>query len=408
LGFNVRCSHLYKEAGAMSFALSLILCVSSPVILAALFSRLKPLTSLLQPNWVVGHYASTPRSGLPESSPWPKVWPWFERRGVLMISAIDETVADDADHIFRRVARENHGPYADFMGYRYRMYQAVQHIKGRYWGPYWYKVLLLLREMDDPDNQVLVWLDSDVVITNFYGKMLERYIEISNTVLSGIHACDNMSHADYQDKVLEGNECPGPREVRTHVLVTTNFPGGVMNTGIMIVRNTPEARAVLNSMLVVGLEDDAYLADCPQADCCLHEQQALLSVMRNTRSVMCYHGEWDWYWMIHRLFFSHQYWTTLGYPDPPSPMTSIFVAEQRVHTSLHDGRNLTGDANGMNLNTFHHLAFVGDEMSDGETKWIDMIDGERKWMERDFAGHCLGFPDAKHACLEDLLSRVSK
>mmetsp|Transcript_79057 Transcript_79057/g.191446 ORF Transcript_79057/g.191446 Transcript_79057/m.191446 type:complete len:90 (+) Transcript_79057:963-1232(+) len=89
-------------------------------------------------------------------------------------------------------------------------------------------------------------------------------------------------------------------------------------------------------------------------------------------------------------------------------MTSIFVAEQRVHTSLHDGRNLTGDANGMNLNTFHHLAFVGDEMSDGETKWIDMIDGERKWMERDFAGHCLGFPDAKHACLEDLLSRVSK
>lgn len=179
------------------------------------------------------------------------------------------------ERLFPLLVHHAYQKFAEKSGYRFSYFEGnmagidFPH-GGRYRQPYWNKIYLLLDRLEDEKNKVIVWMDDDGIIGEVGGKgnMIERYLE---------------KYPD-QDLIIAQD----PQEY------------AFLNTGIMIVRNTPLMKELLLETLKVGEEsreviDDGYdekghrspymssLMACKQSFHCLHEQQALQELYIPTR-----------------------------------------------------------------------------------------------------------------------------
>lgn len=128
------------------------------------------------------------------------------------------------------------------------------------WIAYWHKIDVLLRELRAPNPpEVLVWFDLDLVVTNPSQNMLE-----------GVLAAYPNGKMILTEDAHRGSLIPGTEQKRT------------VNTGVMLVRSSPEAVRVLEKLLEYGREhrNAAYL---PQHTNTLHEQDAFNSLISGPR-----------------------------------------------------------------------------------------------------------------------------
>ena len=190
-----------------------------------------------------------------------------------------------------------------------------------------------------PENSAYVWVDDDIVFTNFKHDMIQR-------------ALDDHPNAA--------------------VLVTADSQPEVsrLNTGIIILRNSAKAKAILDEMWQQAMvssrsSEGASLAHASQSEC-LHEQDAL-SIMvvqqavRQSRGASC------------------------------DGCDGIVVLPQRL--------------NEFNMNTFLRWNHFNKERQtqlryDGDRPWS-------KWRVGDFAGHCTGLSHLRRGvCIRALLASV--
>ena len=149
---------------------------------------------------------------------------------------------------------QNHRDFAERRGYTYWWHQGSL-VEEKGWQPYWSKIAQLRESMRRrPQEKAYIWIDDDIVLTNFGEDMFET-------------ALDRYSNAS--------------------VLVTKDAWPGVssLNTGIIIVRNDDRAAEILDELLLLAMEpreDGVSLAHASQTFC-LHEQEALALVMKRSR-----------------------------------------------------------------------------------------------------------------------------
>ncbi len=129
--------------------------------------------------------------------------------------------------------------------------------------PYWIKIYMILDLLEQPKNRVLVWLDDDGIVSdNGNENMIERYLR------------------EYPSRDL--------------IIALDRNQFAVLNSGSMIIRNTPGVRKLFKEVLQVGEEqrccfDDKNekqfrtLMSCKQSYACVHEQQALQELYDGTR-----------------------------------------------------------------------------------------------------------------------------
>lgn len=171
---------------------------------------------------------------------------------ILIISGGDV----NAKRSFPLLSRENFRQFAENLGYHF------QHYSGNLAYPalgYWNKIYMLIDKLADSRNRVVVWLDDDGAV-NLKSNMIERYL----------------SHYPSKDVIVAKD----PEEF------------AYVNTGALIVRNTPNSLLLLRNILEVGYSDSAYLRLCSQSGQCLHEQQALQELLEGKR------GSKNWYEIV--------------------------------------------------------------------------------------------------------------
>jgi hypothetical protein len=131
----------------------------------------------------------------------------------------------------------------------------------RPWIAYWHKIDVLLRELQAPNPpKVLVWFDLDLVVTNPTLNMLEDVL--------AAHPNEKMILTEDANR---GSLIPGIEGVKR-----------LVNTGVILVRSSPEAERVLEKLFEFGREhrNAAYL---PQDTNTLHEQDAFDSMLGGLR-----------------------------------------------------------------------------------------------------------------------------
>jgi len=232
----------------------------------------------------------------------------------------------------------NHAEFAQRHGYAYWWHKGSL-VSELGWQPYWHKVAMLRAAARHFTNATgFAWVDDDIVLTNHAG-------------------------ADMLREAM--------RRHSASVLVTRDASrAATLNTGIMLVRNTPGGRAVLDELwrrATVPRADGLSLATDPQARC-LHEQQALQE--------MVWSGEWA---------------------------EHVAVIEQRTSDTL------TSDdgAIGFNLNTFLRWSHYNAERD--ETLRFDTDARGSAWLSGDFAGHCSGLSPLRRAlCVAVLVGQTIK
>jgi len=164
----------------------------------------------------------------------PEVW-----NGMVLLSGSDRNAAL-ADRVVA-----NHAAFAARNGYGYWWHRGSL-VASLGWQPYWHKIAMLRRAvLRFPKATAFVWIDDDIVLTNFAGEdMLQAALRRSNASL-----------------------------------LATRDPANwiALNTGIMIVRNDETGREALEEVwrrATAPRDDGVSLAIDSQAHC-LHEQQAL-------------------------------------------------------------------------------------------------------------------------------------
>jgi hypothetical protein len=152
----------------------------------------------------------------------------------------------------------NHQAFAKYKGYAYEVHS------GNYahpWIGYWHKIDVLLRELRAPrPSKVLVWLDLDLIVTNPTLDMFERILA---------------EHPKHEVILTEdahrGSLIPGLDHARR-----------LVNTGVILVRNSADAVRVLEKLLDHGRQhrESAYK---PQDTNTLHEQDAFNFLLSGPR-----------------------------------------------------------------------------------------------------------------------------
>jgi hypothetical protein len=179
---------------------------------------------------------------------WTDSWKWLK-----IVTGGDESAVAFAENVIT-----NQQAFARRHGFAHEV-----HI-GNYahpWIAYWHKIDVLLRELRAPDPpEVLVWFDLDLVVTNPPLSMLHDVL--------AAYPSEKMILT--QDAHV-GSLIPGIDHAERFV-----------NTGVIIVRSSPEAERVLERLLDHGREhrNAAYL---PQETNTLHEQDAFNSLLSGPR-----------------------------------------------------------------------------------------------------------------------------
>jgi len=271
--------------------------------------------------------------------------------GVVLLSGGDRNAA-----LSDRVVA-NHAAFAARRGYAYWWYRGSM-VAQLGWQPYWHKIAMLRRAQSRfPAATAFVWLDDDIVLTNFAGEdMLLAALRRSNA----------------------------------SVLATRDPASWVaLNTGIVLVRNDAAGREALEEVwrrATAPRDDGISLAFDTQASC-LHEQQALQEMLKEP------------YWRTRVGVLAQRVdaerddtaaaAATSGAQVATSPEAEVAVVQQPS----------------FNLNTFlrwshynaerdSHLRFDGDAYGSG-------------WVRGDFAGHCSGLSSVRRAlCVAVLLGSV--
>lgn len=227
---------------------------------------------------------------------------------------------------------ENHRAFAQRRGYQYWWHSGSM-VEEQGWQPYWSKIAQLRKRMRrHPEEKAFVWIDDDIVITN--------------------HAVDMFQAA------LE-------RYPNASVLVTEDawVEASALNTGIIIVRNNERAHEIMEELWLLATEprqDGVSLAHASQR-LCLHEQEALASLMHRTR---CGSG-------------------------------GIEVLPQRGDEVVER----------FNLNTF--LRWSHFDGSRDQLQIYDHDSSASQWRRGDFAGHCTGLSYLRRGlCVRTLLASV--
>lgn len=149
---------------------------------------------------------------------------------------------------------ENHRSFAQRRGYAYWWHSGSM-VEEQGWQPYWSKIAQLRKQMQrHPEETAFVWIDDDIVLTNFAVDMFQAALD---------------------------------RYPNASVLVTKDawVEASALNTGIIIVRNTERAHEIMEELWLLAKEpreDGVSLAHASQR-LCLHEQEALATLARRTR-----------------------------------------------------------------------------------------------------------------------------
>lgn len=149
---------------------------------------------------------------------------------------------------------DNHRAFAQKLGYAYWWHSGSM-VEEQGWQPYWSKIAQLRKRMQrHPEETAFVWIDDDIVLTNF--------------------AVDNFQAA------LD-------RYPNASVLVTKDawVEASALNTGIIIIRNDERAHEIMEELWLLATElreDGVSLAHASQR-LCLHEQEALATLAQGTR-----------------------------------------------------------------------------------------------------------------------------
>ena len=243
----------------------------------------------------------------------------------------------------------NHRKFALKHGYTHWFHRG-SFVRSRGWLPYWHKIAHIRMAMARfPSAAGYVWVDDDVVLTNHLGEdMITRALRQSNA----------------------------------SVLVTRDpaarVSGVQLNTGVMIVRGTSDARNVMSELWRRASErrgDGMSLVKDLQSQHCLHEQQAL-----------------------QEMVLGSSYWRR-----------RIAILEQRdvrnaaAQTAAQTAGLLPSPAAAWNLNTFLRWSHYSSERS--EHMRFDNDAWGSRWRPNDFAGHCSGLsPLRRSLCLSLLLN----
>ncbi len=149
---------------------------------------------------------------------------------------------------------DNHRAFAQRMGYAYWWHSGSM-VEKQGWQPYWSKIAQLRKRMRrHPEEKAFVWIDDDIVLTNFAVDMFRQALD---------------------------------RYPNASVLVTQDAwaEASALNTGIIIVRNDERAHEIMEELWLLAIEpreDGVSLAHASQR-LCLHEQEALATLAQRTR-----------------------------------------------------------------------------------------------------------------------------
>lgn len=174
-------------------------------------------------------------------------------RQLKIVTGGDETSVESAQNVIG-----NQQNFAQRHGYSHEVHVGNY---ARPWIAYWHKIDVLLRELRAPNPpEVLVWFDLDLVVTNPTLNMLEAVL--------AAHPSEKMI---LTEDALTGSDIPGIEGAKRFV-----------NTGVILVRASPEAERVLEKLQEYGREhrNAAYL---PQDTNTLHEQDAFNSLLGGPR-----------------------------------------------------------------------------------------------------------------------------
>ena len=275
--------------------------------------------------------------------------------GIVLLSGGDRNAA-----LSDRVVA-NHAAFAARRGYAYWWHRGSL-VAPLGWQPYWHKIAMLRRALVRfPTASALIWIDDDIVLTNWVGDdMLRAALGRSNASL-----------------------------------LTTGDPASwvALNTGIVLVRNDEGGRETLDEVwrrATSPRADGVSLAFDSQARC-LHEQQALEEML------------------------SEPYWRTrigvIAQRDhehtPRMAVAAATGTARAVHPDARDDATSEGAAPEplFNLNTFLRWSHYN-----AERRSYLRFDTDRHgsgWVKGDFAGHCSGLSSVRRAlCTAVLLSSV--
>jgi len=149
---------------------------------------------------------------------------------------------------------DNHRAFAQRRGYAYWWHSGSM-VEQQGWQPYWSKIAQLRKRMQrHPEEKAFVWIDDDIVLTNFAVDMFQMALD---------------------------------RYPNASVLVTRDawVQASALNTGIIIIRNDPRAHEIMEELWLLATEprkDGVSLAHASQR-LCLHEQEALATLAQRTR-----------------------------------------------------------------------------------------------------------------------------
>jgi hypothetical protein len=275
--------------------------------------------------------------------------------GMLLLSGGDRNAA-----LSDRVVA-NHAAFAARRGYAYWWHRGSL-VAPLGWQPYWHKIAMLRRALVRfPTASALIWIDDDIVLTNWGGDdMLRAALGRSNASV-----------------------------------LTTGDPASwvALNTGIVLVRNDEGGRETLEEVwrrATAPRADGVSLAFDSQARC-LHEQQALEEML----------GEPYWRTRIGVLAQrDHEHTPTMA-------VAAATGTARAVQSAARDDATSEGAAPQLlfNLNTFLRWSHYN-----AERRSYLRFDTDRHgsgWVKGDFAGHCSGLSSVRRAlCTAVLLSSV--
>jgi len=275
--------------------------------------------------------------------------------GMLLLSGGDRNAA-----LSDRVVA-NHAAFAARRGYAYWWHRGSL-VAPLGWQPYWHKIAMLRRALVRfPTASALIWIDDDIVLTNWGGDdMLRAALGRSNASV-----------------------------------LTTGDPASwvALNTGIVLVRNDEGGRETLEEVwrrATAPRADGVSLAFDSQARC-LHEQQALEEML----------GEPYWRTRIGVLAQrDHEHTPTMAVAAATGTARAVQSAARDDATSEVAAPQLL-----FNLNTFLRWSHYN-----AERRSYLRFDTDRHgsgWVKGDFAGHCSGLSSVRRAlCTAVLLSSV--
>lgn len=126
------------------------------------------------------------------------------------------TAPGKAPRLYAKISRERLERYAQGHGYEVRYFEESLEPKAPL---IWQKIFFMQKLLETEDFQVLVWVDDDIYITNLEMK-IEEFLSLSEKPL------------------ILAEDIP-------------KFPHNFINTGLFILRKTPETHEILKEMLVL-------------------------------------------------------------------------------------------------------------------------------------------------------------